>query len=118
MADLVRASAAPDVGKPPRPERGAAQFPRRAQAVRTCRHGANRSDLPLPGEGAEPERLSQVTLTPRASLPCDRAYAIENGPSDFDPQKPQYFPKIRFLELMRNARLAALRTSFDEDIMC
>ena len=68
-----------------------------------------------PVKGLSPERLPHVTLTPRASLPWDRAYAIENGPSNFDPQKPQYFPKIRFLELMRNARLAALRTSFDED---
>ncbi len=68
-----------------------------------------------PVKGFTPERLPQVTLSPRASLPLDRAYAVENGPSHFDPQKPQYFPKVRFLELMRNARLAALRTSFDEE---
>jgi hypothetical protein len=47
-------------------------------------------------------------------LPFDRAYAIENGPSGFDPAQPAYFPKQRFLMLMRNARLAALRTAFDE----
>jgi len=67
-----------------------------------------------PVKGFTPERMPHVALTPRATLPLDRAYAVENGPSKFDPQKPQYFPKIRFLELMRNARLAALRTSFDE----
>ena len=67
-----------------------------------------------PVKGFTPELLPQVTLSPRTSLPLDRAYAVENGPSSFDPQKPQYFPKIRFLELMRNARLAAVRTPFDE----
>jgi uncharacterized protein len=47
-------------------------------------------------------------------LPADRAYAIENGPSGFDPAAPAYFPKQRFLMLMRNERLAALATRFDE----
>ena len=51
-----------------------------------------------PVKGFTPERLPRVTLTARATLPLDRAYAVENGPSSFDPQKPQYFPKIRFLE--------------------
>jgi uncharacterized protein YcbX len=41
-------------------------------------------------------------------------YAIENGPSGFDPAAPGYLPKQRFLMLMRNARLAELRTAFDE----
>ena len=41
-------------------------------------------------------------------------YAIENGPSGFDPANPAYLPKQRFLMLMRNARLAELRTRFDE----
>jgi hypothetical protein len=41
-------------------------------------------------------------------------YAIENGPSGFDPANPGYLPKQRFLMLMRNARLAELRTSFEE----
>jgi uncharacterized protein len=67
-----------------------------------------------PVKGLTPERLPQVTLTKVATLPLDRAYAVENGPSNFDPEKPQYFPKIRFLMLMRNARLAALRTLLDE----
>ena len=67
-----------------------------------------------PVKGFTPERLAQVTLAKGATLPLDRAYAVESGPSGFDPQQPQYFPKIRFLELMRNARLAALRTSLDE----
>jgi uncharacterized protein YcbX len=47
-------------------------------------------------------------------VPYDRIYAIENGPSGFDPAHPAYLPKQRFLMLMRNARLAELRTAFDE----
>jgi uncharacterized protein YcbX len=67
-----------------------------------------------PVKGLTPETLPRVTLSKGAALPLDRAYAIENGPSAFDPANPGYFPKIRFLMLMRNARLAALRTSLDE----
>ena len=44
----------------------------------------------------------------------ERAYAIENGPSGFDPAAPRHLPKTRFLMLMRNEQLATLATSFDE----
>ncbi len=67
-----------------------------------------------PVKGLTPERLGRTELRPGMTLPFDRAYAIENGPSGFDPNDPKYFPKIRFLMLMRNARLAELRTSFDD----
>lgn len=53
-------------------------------------------------------------LSPGQTLPSDRRYAIENGPIGFDPANPQYFPKIRFLMLMRHERLAGLRTHFDD----
>jgi len=67
-----------------------------------------------PVKGLSPEPLTRTELSVGQTIPCDRLYAIENGPSGFDPQAPQYFPKMRFLMLMRNARLAELRTSFDE----
>jgi uncharacterized protein YcbX len=66
-----------------------------------------------PVKGLSPQPLPKVRLTPGETLPADRLYAIENGPSGFDPAAPAYFPKQRFLMLMRNARLAALRTDFD-----
>lgn len=66
-----------------------------------------------PVKGLSPERLPRTRLTAGEPLPCDRLYAIENGPSGFDPRAPRYFPKIRFLMLMRNERLASLRTSYD-----
>ena len=67
-----------------------------------------------PVKGLTPEPLPRTTLSVRQTVPCDRMYAIENGPSGFDPAAPGYLPKQRFLMLMRNARLAELRTAFDE----
>ncbi len=67
-----------------------------------------------PVKGLSPERMDGVTLAPGLTLPADRIYAIENGPSGFDPAAPQHFPKQRFLMLMRNEQLAALDTRFDE----
>jgi uncharacterized protein YcbX len=67
-----------------------------------------------PVKGLTPEPLPRTELSVRQALPFDRMYAIENGPSGFDPAAPGYLPKQRFLMLMRNARLAELRTAFDE----
>jgi uncharacterized protein YcbX len=67
-----------------------------------------------PVKGLSPERLDRVQLTVRQTLPGDRIYAIENGPTGFDPAKPKYQPKSQYLELMRNERLALLRTRFEE----
>jgi uncharacterized protein YcbX len=67
-----------------------------------------------PVKGLSAEQLPSVVLAAGQTLPADRAYAIENGPSGFDPSAPAYFPKQRFLMLMRNERLATLSTRFDE----
>jgi uncharacterized protein YcbX len=67
---------------------------------------------PVKGLSAQP--LARTTLAPGKTLPADRLYAIENGPTGFDPAAPEYFPKIRFLMLMRNERLASLNTDYDE----
>src|SRR3954465_12497195 len=67
-----------------------------------------------PVKGLSPQRLARTQLSPKQTLPHDRLYAIENGPSGFDPAAPSYFPKIRFLMLMKNERLASLRTDYDE----
>jgi hypothetical protein len=67
-----------------------------------------------PVKGLSPQALARTEVTVGATLPADRLYAIENGPCGFDPAAPAYFPKIRFLMLMRNERLAQLRTDFDE----
>jgi uncharacterized protein len=67
-----------------------------------------------PVKGLSPEPLAGTRLTPGQTLPSDRLYAIENGPSGFDPQAPRHQPKTRYLMLMRNERLAMLRTRFDD----
>jgi hypothetical protein len=68
-----------------------------------------------PIKGLTPEPLSQVALAPGQTVPGDRLYAIENGPSGFDPAAPRYLSKTHFLMLMKNERLASLRTAFDQE---
>jgi len=68
-----------------------------------------------PVKGLSPQPLARTRLSPGGTLPADRLYAIENGPTGFDSESPAYFPKQRFLMLMRNERLAALATHFDEE---
>ncbi len=68
-----------------------------------------------PVKGLTPERLDAVTLRPGETVPYDRAFAIENGPGRFDPENPAHLPKINFLMLMRDERLAMLETKFDDD---
>jgi uncharacterized protein len=67
-----------------------------------------------PVKGLSPEPLADTILTPGQTVPSDRLYAIENGPSGFDPQTPRHQPKTRYLMLMRNERLATLRTRFED----
>ena len=67
-----------------------------------------------PVKGLTPEPLESVQLAPGETLPFDRAWAIENGPGRFDPDVPRHLAKINFLMLMRDERLATLRSRFDE----
>jgi uncharacterized protein YcbX len=67
-----------------------------------------------PIKGLSPERLSKAELSKGCYLPADRLFAIENGPSGFDPAAPQHQPKIKFLTLMRNEALARLTTRYDD----
>ena len=66
-----------------------------------------------PVKGLTPQRLPRAVLLAGQPIGCDRLYAIENGPSGFDPEAPAHLPKQRFLMLMRNERLARLKCAFD-----
>jgi uncharacterized protein YcbX len=66
-----------------------------------------------PVKGLSPEALERVALTPGACLPQDRRFAIALGTTSFDPDHPDWLPKTCFVMLMRDERLAALRTRFD-----
>jgi uncharacterized protein YcbX len=67
-----------------------------------------------PVKGLSAEELPTAALGPGATLVGDRRYAIENGPSGFDPNGAAYLPKQRFLMLMKNERLARLDTHLDD----
>lgn len=67
-----------------------------------------------PVKGLSPERLAETSLEAGRVIAGDRRYAVENGPSGFQPEAPSYFPKTKFLMLMRNERLVALDTRFDD----
>jgi uncharacterized protein len=68
-----------------------------------------------PVKGLTPEQLTRANLKPGQTLLADRRYAIENGPSGFDPTEPKWMPKAHFLMLMRDEWLAGLRTHFDDE---
>jgi uncharacterized protein YcbX len=67
-----------------------------------------------PVKGLSPEPLERAALTPGQTLLSDRRYAIENGPSGFDPAEPKWLSKPHFLMLQRDEWLAPLRTHFDD----
>lgn len=67
-----------------------------------------------PVKGLSPEPLQRAALRAGETLRADRLYAIENGPSGFDPAAPSYLAKSHFLMLMKNERLAALETRYDD----
>ena len=68
-----------------------------------------------PVKGLSPEPLARAMLEKGAYFPGDRLFAIENGPSGFDPAEPQHQPKVKFLMLMRNESLARLSTCYEDD---
>lgn len=67
-----------------------------------------------PVKGLTPQSLERAVLTAGAHFPGDRLFAIENGPSGFDPASPGHLPKVRFMTLMRLPGLAALRSHYDD----
>jgi uncharacterized protein YcbX len=67
-----------------------------------------------PVKGFTPERLATAALAAGGFFPCDRIYAVEDGPSGFDPAAPAWVPKQRFTVLARIAQLARVRTAYDE----
>ncbi|HBH88338.1 MOSC domain-containing protein [Ponticaulis sp.] len=67
-----------------------------------------------PVKGFTPEAVDAVALTEGEGFPADRVYAIENGPSGFDPDAPEHVSKMKFTVLARSAVVAKLQTRFDE----
>lgn len=67
-----------------------------------------------PVKGLSAERLDAADLRAGETLFNDRIFAIEQGAPQFDPDAPRHFPKTKFLMLMRDEKLAALETAFDD----
>jgi uncharacterized protein YcbX len=67
-----------------------------------------------PVKGFTPERLPGASLVTGGFFPCDRLYAVEDGPSGFDPAAPAWISKQRFTVLAKIAEVARARTAYDE----
>lgn len=67
----------------------------------------------FPVKGLSPEAMAEARLSPGEAIPWDRAFALAQGDSGFDPAHPAWRPKQNFLCLMANARAARLRSRFD-----
>ena len=77
-------------------------------------HGQIASLYRYPVKGFTPERLGRVKLREGEYFPVDRLYAVENGPSGFDPAAPAFVSKTKFTVLARMAEVARVRTGYDE----
>jgi uncharacterized protein YcbX len=67
-----------------------------------------------PVKGFTPERLDRATLEAGACFPGDRRFAVENGPSGYDPAAPVFLAKTNFTVLASIPALARARTRFDD----
>ncbi len=67
-----------------------------------------------PVKGLTPEPMTSVRLDADAYFPGDREYAVEVGPSGFDPANPKHISKQRFTVLARFPALARVKTRLDD----
>jgi uncharacterized protein YcbX len=67
-----------------------------------------------PVKGFTPEPMEAVRLSPSEGFPFDRLWAVENGPSGFDPAAPAFVPKQKFTVLASLPQVAAATTRYDE----
>ena len=67
-----------------------------------------------PVKGFTPEALDAVDLSAGKFFPGDRMYAVEVGPSGFDPDAPRHISKMKFAVLARIAGIAKVHTRFDD----
>lgn len=65
-----------------------------------------------PVKGFTPEPLQAVDLAPGQGFPHDRIWAVENGPSGFDPAQPAFVPKKMFTVLAHIAAVASAKTVY------
>ena len=66
-----------------------------------------------PVKGLTAEALEAAEVEQGGCIPWDRAFALAQGGSGFDPQHPAWLQKQNFMCLMKNARIASLFSFFD-----
>ena len=66
-----------------------------------------------PIKGFTPESLASARLDAGGFFPADRLFAVEDGPSGFDPKAPAWVTKQKFTVLAKIADVAKVRTAFD-----
>jgi uncharacterized protein YcbX len=67
-----------------------------------------------PIKGFTPEKLERAHLATGQPFPGDRMFAVEDGPSGFDPKAPGFIPKQKFAVLAKSAAVARVRTAYDD----
>lgn len=66
-----------------------------------------------PVKGLSAEALESTEVEDGGAIPWDRAFALAQGDSGFDPEAPKWLNKANFMCVMKNARIAALRAFFE-----
>ena len=66
-----------------------------------------------PVKGLTAEALEAAEVEAGGCIPWDRAFALAQGDSGFDPRQPQWLQKANFMCQMKNARIAALFSFFE-----
>ena len=66
-----------------------------------------------PVKGLTAEALEETEVEAGETIPWDRAFALAQGDSGFDPAAPAWLHKVNFLCQMKNAKAAALFSVFE-----
>jgi len=66
----------------------------------------------FPVKGLSAEAIEAAKVEAGGAIPWDRAFALAQGDSGFDPAAPAWLPKDNFMCQKRNARIALLRSMF------
>jgi hypothetical protein len=66
-----------------------------------------------PVKGLTAEALDLAQVETGGCIPWDRAFALAQGDSGFDPDQPQWLQKANFMCQMKNARIAGLFSFFE-----
>ncbi len=68
-----------------------------------------------PVKGLGGESLSSVAVKAGELFPFDRAFALENGPSDFDPDNPQHVAKRQFVCMVHQPATGRMTATYDDE---